>query len=335
MIHDTIMSRIVRTLPKGCRLCHKGATMVLFLTGLCRRTCWYCPLSAERKGRDVAFVNERMVDNDTVILSEARRMGALGTAITGGEPFMRPERLSRACRALKDELGDDHHIHLYTGIAPNRENLEPLTGLVEEIRMHPPDEQWADILQSSFIESIRMAKELGFSSGFEVPSLPGVDNLGKALPELDFLNINELEWGGMNADDMRLRGLEPGVTDNGIRGARAWASSLIGRPGVHWCPSRFKDTVQLRKRLLRIAQRTSRAFDTITPDGTVVYGVIEPDGGDHLLIRTLDPELFEVRGNRIETGIDVINKYTSQLRGRRCIVERYPDRGIIVEVTPL
>ena len=57
---------------------------------------------------------------------------------------------------------------------------------------------------------------------------PGLDLLIPALPYLDFLNINELEWGETNADEMRERGYEPadGV-HNAVEGARDWAAELV------------------------------------------------------------------------------------------------------------
>lgn len=49
---------------------------------------------------------------------------------------------------------------------------------------------------------------------------------------------------------------------------------------VHYCPSRFKDAVQLRERLRRRAERTSRPLDYITEEGTIIHGIIEGKEGD-------------------------------------------------------
>src|SRR5208337_2599468 len=196
------------TLAKGCVLCYQGAKMVLFVTGRCHRSCWYCPLSSERKGTDTVFANERPVDIPSQIIEEAENMSALGTGITGGEPLLCLDKVTAYCRLLKEHFGPDHQIHLYTAKAPTPAELAAMQGLVDEIRLHPPHECWDTILETDFIRSARLAKEMGFDIGIEVPSLPGLENLVPALQYLDFLNINELEWGETNAYAMRERGLE-------------------------------------------------------------------------------------------------------------------------------
>jgi pyruvate formate-lyase activating enzyme-like uncharacterized protein len=310
--------------------------MVLFVTGTCRKTCWYCPLSKERKGHDRVYANEKCISSPGEAVAEARRMNALGTGVTGGEPLEKLDRVVEYCRVLKREMGDGHQIHLYTALAPSRDQLYRLSGLVDEIRLHPPHEQWATIAQSDYIASARLAKNMGFVTGIEVPSLPGMDLLEAALPYLDFLNINELEWGENNADEMRRRGMIPedGV-HNAVRGARDWSSGLCTHRKVHWCSSGFKDSVQLRKRLLRIAGNTARPFDEVTEDGTVIYGLVEGMREPPEVIRELGKDGYELREEGLETAWWILAEHGEEIRGDRYVIERYPDRGIIVEVTPL
>lgn len=323
-------------LADGCILCYKGAKMVLFVTGRCGRHCWYCPLSEARRDRDVVYANDRLVRTTDDIIAEAEMMSALGTGVTGGEPFLVLDDVVSYCRLLKEHFGPDHHIHLYTGIAPSRAQLEPLRGLVDEIRLHPPHDLWAGILESPYAASVLTARDLGFSVGIEVPSLPGIEALAAILPDLDFLNINELEWSETNAAAMRERHLE--LEDdfhNAVAGAASWAAPLLGDEKVHFCSSSFKDSVQLRERLKRIAANTARSFDEITDDGTIVYGVLEIEDGTIPPVLKEDIYDIEVSGNHVEMAWWVLAELRDRLPGKKEIVERYPNGGIILEVTPL
>jgi len=322
-------------LSDGCILCFQGAKMVLFVTGLCPRSCWYCPLSVERKDLDVVYANDRRVHTPDDIIEEAEIMSALGTGVTGGEPLLVPDRVAEYCRLLKERFGKEHHIHLYTGIAPDARVLELLVGLVDEIRLHPPPEVWPGIMESEYARAAVLAKQMGFSIGIEVPALPGLHHLIRALPLLDFLNINELEWGETCAEAMRDQGFEPeDGLHNAVKGAREWARELCSHEKVHWCSSSFKDSVQLRERLKRIAANTARTFDEVTDDGTVVYGVLEPEGDFDPA--TIGPEdEYEVCDGRIECAWWVLAERSEALSGKKYIVERYPNGGMVVEVIPL
>ncbi|HDS62854.1 MAG TPA: radical SAM protein [Methanofollis liminatans] len=323
-------------LARGCVLCYEGAKMVLFVTGRCGRDCWYCPISEKRRNGDLVYANDRVVTSPADIIDEVEMMSALGSSITGGEPFLVLDVVVSACRLLKEHFGPDHHIHLYTGIAPTEKQLLPLRGLVDEIRLHPPQEVWGRILDSPYARSVEIARRLGFSIGFEVPSLPGIEALRAILPDLDFLNINELEWSETNAEAMRLRGLdlEDGL-HNAVGGAAALAEPLLDDPKVHFCSSGFKDSVQLRERLRRIAENTARPFDEITEDGTVVYGFLELE--DDTLPPVLREHIYdiEVSGNQVEMAWWVLAELKDELPGKKSVIERYPNGGIILEVTPL
>lgn len=328
------------TLSRGCILCHQGAKLVLFVTGRCHRTCWYCPLSSERKGTDTVYANDRPVDIPGQIIEEAENMSALGTGVTGGEPLLCLDKVTAYCRLLKDHFGPEHQIHLYTAKAPTDGDLAAMQGLVDEIRLHPPQECWDKIAETEYIVSAQHAKAMGFDIGIEVPALPGLEHLAAALPYLDFLNINELEWGDTNAYAMRERGYE--LADdlhNAIEGARGWAEELCRHEKVHWCSSAFKDSVQLRERLKRIAGNTARPFDEITDDGTIVYGVVELNGTPGVQIAALkqglEPESYEVFPDRIELAWWLLTEYDGRLDGNTYVIERYPNGGMIVEMTPV
>jgi hypothetical protein len=327
----------MRKLPAtGCAFCHEGAKMVLFITGVCSRACWYCPLSRERKGKDHVYANEHLVSSPDEAIAEAKNMSAMGTGITGGEPFKRLERVISYATRLKKEFGQEHHIHLYTSCAPSEKELSEISGLIDEIRMHPPVEYWKEIRTSEYLQAARMASAMGFEVGFEVPALPEIDLLLPALPFLDFLNINELEWGETNAPEMRRRNLvlEDSV-HNAVEGARGWCRKISRNKKVHFCSSAFKDSVQLRKRLIRIAKNTARPFDEISDDGTVIYGRIEDALSVSDAVRELGADMFEERDGALETAWWILVEKGDKIQGRKTIIERYPNRGIIVEVTPV
>lgn len=328
-------------LPQGCRLCYMGAKMVLFVTGLCRKSCFYCPVSNERRGKDLVFANERPVRRDEDIIEEAVSMDALGTGITGGEPLLRLERVIHYIKLLKNHFGGSHHIHLYTALAPGKAVLKSLkeAGL-DELRFHPPLHLWANINTTPYRISLLTARELGLSTGIEIPCIPSdFSGILSLLDEVGgFLNLNELEFSETNAEELKKRGFET-VDDvsSAALGSKEAAESLTFNK-FHFCSSRFKDAVQLRERFKRIAKKVARNFDEITDDGTLVYGVIE---GDCLGImkETAEDNMYSLQDGSIETGWWIAEELAAELKKAGCgvsVIERYPMKnGMVVEKTPL
>lgn len=312
--------------------------MVLFVTGICPRECWYCPLSERRRDRDHVYANERRVDQDEEVLGEARLMNALGTGITGGEPLTRLERAIHYIRLLKEEFGPEHHVHLYTSQAPDLDTLTRLreAGL-DEIRFHPPPDRWED--PREYEESLRVAMDLGLEAGVEVPCLEGVQAIARMVDRAGgFLNLNELEFSDTNATALHQRDYEP--TDDsscGARGSREVARS-VECERMHFCSSRFKDAVQLRRRFKRIAQNTRREFDEVTEDGTLVYGVIEGPV-EAMESFGVPPGFYVSRNDRVETAWWLLEELREDLQDmgvRSWVEERHPmPDGLVVERTPI
>ncbi len=347
MKYETESGSFYNYLGTGCKLCREGAKMVLFVTGLCHRDCFYCPVSEEKQQNDVTFANERPVLSDQDILCEAHSMQALGTGITGGEPLLVLERVLGYIRLLKDEFGPEHHIHLYTASTPIREILEQLHSAgLDEIRFHPDMDTWDRLDCSDLAASIEEAKTVGLDVGIEIPSLPGAQQVADfALEHSIFLNLNELEFSHTNSQAMKQHGFST-LNDDGcaVAGSRETAEAIMERcAGLHanFCSSSFKDGVQLRKRLLRTAQTTAREFDEVTLDGTLLYGVVEGEvGGIIGLLEQLDVpgNLYECTRGRLELGWWVLEDIADEIGSvfEAWYEECYPTYGrMVVEKTPL
>ena len=154
-----------KNLTKGCQLCVQGKKLVLFVTGLCSRNCFYCPLSKRKKNKDRIWANEWEIKQDKDIIKEAELCESKGSGITGGDPFLRLNRTIKYIKMLKKKFGKDFHIHQYAPLINITENkLQKLyeAGL-DEIRFHPNLENkklWYRVL---------FAKRYDWLKGIEIP----------------------------------------------------------------------------------------------------------------------------------------------------------------------
>jgi uncharacterized protein len=346
-------------LSPACTQCKEGRKMVLFVTGLCRFHCFYCPVSPNRNQKDVVYANERRVLSDADVLDEARTIGAGGTGITGGDPLGAIDRVEHYVRLLKSEFGPSHNIHLYTH-EPNPEKLERLARAgLDEFRLHIPHYLWGPLAGSggAYRAVLEAAPSWGIRRGVEIPVLPEKEaelrRLLGTLEEIgvDFVNLNELEFSETNEENLRARGYRVDPRNGwGVKGSRAVAERVVRdasiRVPVHYCSSRFKDSVQLRQRLLRQAERTAPAFAERTPDGTVRLGIVEPIGSRDLprWARTVarragagvDDYRLDVARRRVELAPDVLRRAARRLPWPAFEVEVYPTADALeVERSPL
>ena len=346
-------------LSPACTQCSEGRKMVLFVTGLCRFRCFYCPVSPTRNQKDVVYANERLVLSDADVLEEARAIGAAGTGITGGDPLGAIDRVERYVRLLKDEFGAAHNIHLYTH-EPNPAKLARLAAAgLDEFRLHIPHYLWGPLSGGggAYRRVLEEAPSWGIRRGVEIPVLPEKEaelrRLLLALEEIgvDFVNLNELEFSETNNDALLGRGYSTDEANGyGVLGSRAVAERIVRDPGVslpvHYCSSRFKDGVQLRQRLLRRADRTAPPFARTTDDGTVVLGVVEPAGAAELrrwaarLVRRagLGPGAYRFvpERRRVELAPGRLRRIAGRLPWPAFEVEEYPTADALeVERAPL
>jgi uncharacterized protein len=346
-------------LSPACTQCSEGRKMVLFVTGVCRFRCFYCPVSPTRNQKDVTYANERRVTCDQDVLDEATAIGAAGTGITGGDPLGVVERVEHYTRLLKGEFGSDHHIHLYTH-EPNPEKLRRLAQAgLDEFRLHIPHYLWGPLSADggAYRAVLEEAPAWGIRRGVEIPVLPDKEvELRRLLLALDrigvdFVNLNELEFSETNEAKMSERGYRTDPQNGwGARGSRMVAERVVREMRlsvpVHYCSSRFKDGVQLRQRLLRRAERTAPGFAARTEDGTILLGIVEASGSEDLprwaagLARRVrvgpDDYRLDVARRRVELAPSVLRRVARRLPFPAFEVEEYPTADALeVERDPL
>ena len=332
---------------EGCRHCIDGSKMVLFVTGLCKWNCYYCPVSLEKKGLDVMYANEGRALTHQETTAQAEAMDATGTGITGGDPLLDMDRTIHMIRLLKDRFGKGHHIHLYTATIDPEKALALQEAGLDEIRFHPPESVWTDMDRTRLRETV---SALSIDVGIEVPALPRKERELNALVAyakdagVDFVNLNELEFSESNWDMMDAYGYE--VRDelsSSVAGSRETAMAVLKankRMSVHFCSSTFKDGIQLRRRLIRRAEHTAKPYQQVTEDGTIVRGYLYADdvGAAVSKLRELGvpDDLFEAMENKVEVAPWVLEDIADEI-GYRCFLsEQYPTAdGLEVERTPL
>jgi len=336
-------------------LCEQGAKLVLLVTGRCARKCCYCPLSSEKRGKDVFFANERKVSSTEEVVDEARLIDALGTGVTGGDPLLETRRTVESIKALKAAFGRRHHVHLYTSTTdPRRIRAVAKAGL-DEIRFHPPMSMWKHLEGTDFERAVKLSKRLGMAVGLELPVLPGtrkdLENAIRFADDfgLDFVNLNELEFSETNWRNLRELGYDVKREDDvssGVAGSGSLARELLRmdvKVPLHYCSSSFKDGVQLRRRIMRRAKNVRMPHEVLTKDGTLVKGVIETDQVSATAAWIL--KKFDVPGrlirsdrakNRLEIAPWVLEEISKEIDLPCFIVEEYPTADRLeVERVPL
>ncbi len=273
-------SYLIGKMPKGCNQCVKGQKEVIFLTGLCPRKCFYCPISETKFQKDDIYANEWKISKLNDIVTEAKLCSSKGAGITGGDPLTKLPRLIKVIKLLKKTFGMNFHIHLYTSL--NLVNPKVISKLekagLDEIRFHPDlnkCEDWNKILIKT-----KMSK------GVEIPIVPGdknkIINLIKYIDnQIDFLNLNELEMADTSINKIYQHGFRTkDQYSYAVKGSEELAKQLLNycakntKLNVHYCSSTLKNKVQFPERVKRRAKNVKQPFDKLTKIGTLIKGAI-------------------------------------------------------------
>ncbi len=313
--------------------------MVLLVTGRCEGSCWYCPLSEEKKGKDVIYADEMLTSCTEDVIEEARCIDGLGTGITGGDPFLE-DKTFEFISELKASYGPEHHIHLYTQVTDIDKIRRACRMGLDEIRFHPPVDVWETIEKTEYPLVMKDLQKYEIDVGIEIPAIPTLMketiHLLKTLgPMVDFVNLNELEFSSTNCNELVNRSFkEKSDESSAVIGSQEFALKLLEKDfetSLHYCSASFKDGVQMRNRIMRRARRVAKDWEIITEDGTIVKGIIICDHPEEIIKKLLeeydvptDKVSLDVVGKRIEVYLPILEEI-APLSGAECYgIEVYP-----------
>ncbi len=267
-------------LAKGCELCITGEKSVFFVTGVCPRHCFYCPISEQKWQKDEIYINEWKTDDFNNIVKEIELCKSKGVGITGGDPLARVDRTAAFIKKLKEKFGKEFHIHLYTSLNLfTEENLKKLydAGL-DEIRCHP------DIEDKKYWERIQNGTKFQWHFGMEIPAIPGkeketIELINFAKQYVQFINLNELEYSDTNAAQFGDKYKTKNSLSYGIKGSEDLAKALLKEfkedsVRIHYCSSAFKDNIQMRRRIKKRAESIMTVKEEMTEDGMIRKGIV-------------------------------------------------------------
>ncbi|MDP3918697.1 MAG: radical SAM protein [Nanoarchaeota archaeon] len=250
-------------LTRGCQLCVKGRKLVLFITGVCPRSCYFCPLSEQKFHKDVIYANERKIEDLNEIIEEAKLSCSYGCGITGGDPLAKFDRTIEVIKLLKKEF-QKFHIHLYTSLnLVDEDKLRKLeeSGL-DEIRFH------LDFDDEQYWEKIKLKTSM--KKGMEIPCIPGKDvkkMIDYVKDYVEFINLNELEYADAEHNKLGDMGFElKDPLSCGIKGSEELAFEVMEafpNLNIHYCTAKLKDSVQMMNRIANRAKNVKREFDIV------------------------------------------------------------------------
>lgn len=298
------------TLPKGCKICRRGAQLFFLMTGKCCENCYYCSLTKDKRNKNIILANERPITHFSGVMLEVANMDAQGAAITGGDPLVNINQTLDYISNMKKEFGKKFHIHLYTpGRFATEENLTKLFDVgLDEIRFHPQTKEQE--------KNIEYALNFDWSVGAEIPIIP--NNKKRSLKFLDYLeslefikfcNFNELEATEANIDALKKKGFRLKEPDSSaIEGSEPLALEILEEADVnfslHYCSSLSKDAVQFRNRLIRTANIVKKPYEEVQ-DGMLVKAIITPP--KYIIVEELTEAMideYEIESEMIKIGDD-------------------------------
>lgn len=302
---------VYRSLSPGCRLCGQGSWSCLFISNLCNARCFFCP--ARQDNKDEPGTSTLTFTRPGDYADYLERFGFRGASISGGEPLLDVEKALSFVKAIKERLGGNIYLWLYTnGTRLTRDTAMRLAdaGL---------DEMRFNIAATGYdLAPLHLATGVIPHVTVEIPAIPeDIEMMQDKLFELDdtgvdFLNLHQIRCTGHNVGNLAgrgytfLHGPQIGILESELTALRLmdYARQHAIGLGVNYCSLIFRHRFQARSSRMRWAPYMAKPFEEVTGAGLIRTVQIAADPVEILRAeaclksRDVDPSLWSIASDR-------------------------------------
>ncbi|MBN1551079.1 radical SAM protein [bacterium] len=273
-----------KTLSLGCQTCQQGTWSCLFINGRCNCRCFYCP--SRQDYTDVPTTNSVPFRKVTDYVDYVRLFQFSGVSISGGEPLLTPDLTLKFLTKVRETLGDDIYLWLYTnGTYINKEILLRLRDAgLDELRF--------DIGATKYsLKKARLAVGIVNHVTVEIPAVPEDEGvLEQKIHEMadagiSYLNLHQLRVTPHNLNHIIdrnyrvLHGEKVTVLDSELTALRLMNTAedkKIKLP-INYCSFGYKNRYQRKAARLRNARWIIKPYESLTDNGYIRQIVLRSD----------------------------------------------------------
>ncbi len=175
-------------LSPGCMSCGQGTWSCIFIDCLCTANCFYCPQDRKNTEERPPTESGLTFDNAEDYVNYLEKFKFKGVSFSGGEPLLAYEKVLTYIRKIRERLGNEIYIWLYTnGDLVNKVKLKALKDAgLNEIRF--------DIAARKYdLKAVKTAVGIIDTVTVEIPAVPeDYLVLIKCLPRLKAIGVAHL-----------------------------------------------------------------------------------------------------------------------------------------------
>jgi len=272
--HNTKVYR--HALSPGCRLCGSGSWSCLFINGLCRAGCFFCPTTQETEG--VPGTNNLDFEQPRDYLDYVARFQFQGVSFSGGEPFLTPDRTLKFLAEVRKRFGTSLYIWIYTSGAGLT------SGILRELQAVGLDEMRFNLCATDYkLGKIKEAVTFIKHVTIEIPAVPeDYSRLNVLLKDaseagVSFLNLHQLRCTPHNyrhfleRDYTFIYGRHPAVFESEMTALRLLqlAEQENAKLPINYCSYVYKQRYQAMAARKRAAAYVCEPFEEITENGYI------------------------------------------------------------------